>query len=938
MDRRRVLVGLPPVVAQAMQQGAEFEAFVMAEGQVVDALLAGAAPDLILIDPRWSPGARLLKALRDETARPMPPVALVVAGLEGFAAPALQVVATIVGVPNAEIVNQLCQAVASPRMPSASALAGLTTLGSAGQTNEALNRLAERLAQIFDTPEALVAVRYGGKPTIVAHPPSAAEAVGPSLARLCELSSTTRAPVIAVAGGVTSTLLAAPLDRPGAARDGYLLVAGQKIAVWQGDGLAAFTASAQRLAAELAWAAAFDRIRAERDQYRQTAFLDPLTGVWTKHALEQAMPAELTAARRRGEPVCLIGCDLHGLRMINQKQGHAAGDEALRLLGQSLRAALRTPDLLARFAADVFICVLRGARDEEAAIAVDRLRAATEHAAGGGPKLECTWSVVEIAADDEQGSEAIEHALRALTVAKRKRDRLYVWRQGEDQGRGDERQFGLEAGTLLGGAYQVLHEIARGAMGIVYRAEDLSLGRQVALKLLRRDLAADPEFGARFRREAATLASLRHDHLVQIYAFGAEGEDMYFVMELIEGEALDALIIRLAEKDQYLPLSDVIRLVRDIGATIDVMQKAGIAHRDVKPANILIERDTGRSVLADVGIAKRFGAGEGAAGTPGFSPPEALTSSKEHSSGDVYSLAAAAYAMLTARAPFAGPTLEAVITRQLVTGADPPSLVRPVLGERVDRVMARALNPTPEQRYPTGAELTAALEGAIDAIAVAAAADGLELLPAQQSTYDASGAAAWEEPMARRSTLDVASLDLSRGLWFRALSRVLGVREAAGFIAAISRRDRDLGRALAASQSPDAWLPRVLLERMLESIAASGRDLVRVARELGVVAARDFMPRLLGASPAQLGVQRTLATLPSVWSAYHNWGKLELEQQGNQVIAQLACEGITRSIALTLSGWIKGAVVLAGGTCEEQDITVTKEGCRVVERLAEVPG
>src|SRR5262249_46474566 len=140
-------------------------------------------------------------------------------------------------------------------------------------------------------------------------------------------------------------------------------------------------------------------------------------------------------------------------------------------------------------------------------------------------------------------------------------------------------------GTTLGDVYQIRHEINRGAFGVVYRAEDLALGRQVALKLLRPDLARDTNFVEGFRTEAATLARIRHPNLVQVYTFGVDGSNVYFAMELVEGQGLDRRIGAAVRRRRYLPLPEVGGIIQQVADALEAVHRAGMLHRDVKPEN-----------------------------------------------------------------------------------------------------------------------------------------------------------------------------------------------------------------------------------------------------------------------------------------------------------------------------------------------------------------
>ncbi len=276
---------------------------------------------------------------------------------------------------------------------------------------------------------------------------------------------------------------------------------------------------------------------------------------------------------------------------------------------------------------------------------------------------------------------------------------------------------GLEAGTTLGGMYQILHEISRGAMGVVYRAEDLGLGRPVALKTLRPDLARDRGFVQRFRAEAALLASFRHENLVQVYAFGQEGEDVYFVMELVEGEPLEDRVEMARHEGKLMTFDEITHVIAQIAEALDCMHRAGIFHRDVKPANVLLDRVRERAVLVDVGIAKRRGSETDPAGTPGFTAPESFTGATEGAQADVYGLAATAYTLLSTEVPFRGGNVEEILAASRCAPGRPlpASAIRPGIATGC-RCRARALARSRSERGATRArrEFARALAAALD--------------------------------------------------------------------------------------------------------------------------------------------------------------------------------------------------------------------------------
>jgi serine/threonine-protein kinase len=250
------------------------------------------------------------------------------------------------------------------------------------------------------------------------------------------------------------------------------------------------------------------------------------------------------------------------------------------------------------------------------------------------------------------------------------------------------------------GRYEVGEELGAGGFATVYRAYDPQLDRQIALKILHPHLARDPAVRERFVREGRALARVRHPNIVQIHDAGDSDAVVYLAMELIEGQPLD----RIVEARGPLPLAEVAGIAEQVAGALEAVHARGLVHRDVKPVNILIEHDTGRAVLLDLGVARLIDATSATTGvligTPGFMAPEQI-----HENGritpqtDVYQLAATVYALLTARPPFEGETARVL---HAVTRTNPPDLrlVRPDLPPAAGAAVARALAKKPEQRPP----------------------------------------------------------------------------------------------------------------------------------------------------------------------------------------------------------------------------------------------
>jgi serine/threonine-protein kinase len=276
----------------------------------------------------------------------------------------------------------------------------------------------------------------------------------------------------------------------------------------------------------------------------------------------------------------------------------------------------------------------------------------------------------------------------------------------------------LATGELVGGCYRVERELGRGAMGVVYLARDEWLNRMTALKIVApawaRSLAAEPLL----RQEAQALASLRNEHVVQIYAFGPHAGSYFFAMEHVRGQSLAHILWTYKQHGSALPLHSALTLLERIAAGLDAVHAAGHIHRDVKPSNILIEDDTGRPVLIDFGLAApgRPSQRTFAGGTPRYMPPEqAGTSDEEVSIGpwsDAYALACTAFEMLAGRAPFDEEDPTRLLWLHAVAPPPRVSLYRRDLCA-LDGVLLRALAKSPQDRYPRCTAMIADLVAAV---------------------------------------------------------------------------------------------------------------------------------------------------------------------------------------------------------------------------------
>jgi hypothetical protein len=258
------------------------------------------------------------------------------------------------------------------------------------------------------------------------------------------------------------------------------------------------------------------------------------------------------------------------------------------------------------------------------------------------------------------------------------------------------------------GDYELLEEIARGGMGVVYRARQVSLDRQVAVKMMRPGLLATEAEIQRFRAEARTAASLQHPNIVAIHEVGEFEGLHYFSMDLVEGPSLAALV-----REKPLDPDEAARHVRTLAEAVEYAHSRGVLHRDLKPSNVLLD-GAGRPRITDFGLARPIdgsglGTAGGIAGTPAYMPPEQAAGEQDLGpASDVYSLGAILYELLTGLPPFRGGQNE--IIRQ-VKEAQPiaPSALNPRVGRQLEVLCLRCLEKDPAGRYQTAGELAGAL-------------------------------------------------------------------------------------------------------------------------------------------------------------------------------------------------------------------------------------
>jgi|KBSSwiStaDraftv2_1062776.scaffolds.fasta_scaffold02804_12 serine/threonine-protein kinase len=261
------------------------------------------------------------------------------------------------------------------------------------------------------------------------------------------------------------------------------------------------------------------------------------------------------------------------------------------------------------------------------------------------------------------------------------------------------------------GRYRLLSLVGRGGMGEVWRAFDTDTNRTVAVKVLSAHLANDPEFEQRFRREGNAAAALNDPHVVPIHHFGEIDGRLYVDMRLVEGRDLQTLIA-----DGPLHPERAVAIIEDVASALDSAHRIGLAHRDVKPSNILIgERDF--AYLIDFGIARlanetRVTSTGAMVGTWAYLAPERITGEADHRA-DIYALTCVLHECLTGQQPFPGTSMEKQIGGHLALPPPRPSAVNGVVPTQFDDVIAKGMAKNPDDRYPSAVALSDAARSAL---------------------------------------------------------------------------------------------------------------------------------------------------------------------------------------------------------------------------------
>jgi len=262
----------------------------------------------------------------------------------------------------------------------------------------------------------------------------------------------------------------------------------------------------------------------------------------------------------------------------------------------------------------------------------------------------------------------------------------------------------------LNNRYRLVEPLGSGAVANIYRADDLTLGRQVAIKLLKYEYTRDPAFQRRFLHEAQALAHLDHPNLVRLYDFGLENDQYYMVMELVEGSDLKAYIARRGR----LPPQEAVWIALQLAEGLGLAHRAGLVHCDVKPQNILLRADL-QPKLTDFGIARSVLAGgevhEEPWGTPQYFSPEQARGEALSPASDVYSLGVVLFELVTGHLPFHGKDPRALALQHVSSPPPAPRSLAPAVPAEVEAVILRMMAKEARERFRNGEQAARFLRG-----------------------------------------------------------------------------------------------------------------------------------------------------------------------------------------------------------------------------------
>jgi serine/threonine protein kinase len=280
-----------------------------------------------------------------------------------------------------------------------------------------------------------------------------------------------------------------------------------------------------------------------------------------------------------------------------------------------------------------------------------------------------------------------------------------------------ERELFNKLQAELGAEYILERELGRGGMAVVYLGHDALLNRKIAVKVLPPELTyGSSSIIERFKREAQTAAKLDHPNIIPVHRVSPGGKLFWYVMKYLDGEALNDIL----EREGQLPVERTVDIVGQVAAALDYAHQNQVVHRDVKPANVLVDK-RGWCTVTDFGIAKALDANTLTAsgsiiGTPYYMSPEQCKGKKVGAAADQYSLAVMTYQMLGGHVPFTGDSAVEIVHKHVADPVPPLGVLRPNLSAKVIAVVERGLAKTAEERFATVAEFAKALKAASEGV------------------------------------------------------------------------------------------------------------------------------------------------------------------------------------------------------------------------------
>ena len=335
--------------------------------------------------------------------------------------------------------------------------------------------------------------------------------------------------------------------------------------------------------------------------------------------------------------------------------------------------------------------------------------------------------------------------------------------------------------AALGNGFELGARLGEGGFGVVYRARDVRLRRDVAVKLLRRELVSAQGFVERFEREAQALAALRHPNIVPVYSIGDQDDLIFLVMPFVSGVTLTDYL----REHGRLSVDESQDILRAVGGALSAAHAVGLVHRDIKPDNIMLEGPKRLPLLMDFGIAKTGQTGAGPSGpgltatgmvmgTPYYMSPEQATADPSvDARSDIYSLGVLAYQLFTGQLPFTGDSIYAVLSQHLTTPVPEPRTIRPDIPPRISAAVHRAMAKKPDERFQHIEEFLDALGGRGPAPRRRTAPGTRTLLAAGNLVLLlALGAVVWSKGSAKVARAPVHADLRTEGVWLRTGSAV----------------------------------------------------------------------------------------------------------------------------------------------------------------------